>query len=202
MPVLLPVPYVPSSGGTAGRSEIRPMGAGNGDVKNATLLPSVELSKDTLPLERKIVYRSKIVILSSLVHFYIIHCCAKRILLEIQNQPPPASHVSIPGIPLHLCLLTVSSQPRICPFTMAELLMGSPLPIFLASSTAYAFITSHQLQCQLLPLLIASWGLAIFVHVVLWLGWIYPRYVSERCHPPMMDGKQVMPHFQLTTEKE
>jgi hypothetical protein len=52
-----------------------------------------------------------------------------------------------------------------------------------------------------LPLLIASWALAIFVHVVLWLGWIYPRYVSEHCHLPVMDGKEVTPRFQIITEK-
>jgi hypothetical protein len=84
---------------------------------------------------------------------------------------------------------------------MTELLMESPLPLFLASSTAYAFITSHQFQCQLWPLLIASWALAIFVHVVLWLGWIYPRYVPEHCHLPVMDGKEVTPHSQIITEK-
>ncbi|EMT69291.1 hypothetical protein FOC4_g10000603 [Fusarium odoratissimum] len=71
---------------------------------------------------------------------------------------------------------------------MIELLLESPLPCFLASSTAYTLLTSHQLQCQLLPILIASWTFALFVHLVVWLSWIFPRYVSELRHIPTVPG--------------
>jgi hypothetical protein len=71
---------------------------------------------------------------------------------------------------------------------MIELLLESPLPCFLASSTAYALITSHQLQCQLLPIILASWTFALFVHLVVWQSWIFPRYVSELRHIPTVPG--------------
>ncbi|KAH7183798.1 hypothetical protein DER44DRAFT_804060, partial [Fusarium oxysporum] len=42
--------------------------------------------------------------------------------------------------------------------------------------------------CQLLPILIASWTFALFVHLVVWLSWIFPRYVSELRHIPTVPG--------------
>jgi hypothetical protein len=52
------------------------------------------------------------------------------------------SQAIIPVIPLGLYLLTASSQPHLSLSAMIEPLLESPLPCFLASSTAYALITS------------------------------------------------------------
>ena len=76
---------------------------------------------------------------------------------------------------------------------MKEWLLESPLPYFLASSTIYAVATSYQLQWHLFPILVASWTFAILVHIVLWLSWIYPSYVSQHHHTPTTSGLVHLP---------
>ena len=149
------------------------------------------------------------------MEYYTAHCSITRILFVVssnllhltsassattKNEVSPKvagsnltiSQVTISDILLALYLLThlltASGQPHLFPSAMTELLLESPLPCFLASSTAYALLTSHQLRCQLLPILIASWTFALFVHLVVWLSWIFPRYVSELRHIPTVPG--------------
>lgn len=85
---------------------------------------------------------------------------------------------------------------------MAAWASESPLPYFLASSTAYSFIASHQWQYQLLPLFVATWGFAFFVYVFCWLSWVYPYYVSEFRHIPTVPGFPLWGHvFTLVREE-
>ncbi|KAH7204867.1 uncharacterized protein BKA55DRAFT_547301 [Fusarium redolens] len=111
---------------------------------------------------------------------------------KVPGSNPAISQVTIPDILLALYLLThlltASGQSHLFPSAMIELLLESPLPCFLASSTAYALITSHQLQCQLVPIFVASWTFALFAHLVVWQSWIFPRYVSELRHIPTVPG--------------
>ncbi|KAF4332008.1 cytochrome p450 monooxygenase [Fusarium beomiforme] len=64
----------------------------------------------------------------------------------------------------------------------------SPLPYLLALSTAYSSIMSHHWHCQLLPILLGSWAIVVATHLIAWLSWIYPYYVSELRHIPTVPG--------------
>ncbi|KAI1018854.1 hypothetical protein LB504_013180 [Fusarium proliferatum] len=64
----------------------------------------------------------------------------------------------------------------------------SLLPYLLALSTAYASILSHHWQFQLFSVLVNSWAFAVAIHLIVWLGWIYPYHVSELRHVPTVPG--------------